>query len=65
MVRAAIHAVILYRLMNGHLEDQLDEKLLQVNVDLNKVGGGLIGEHEEQQQQDPRMIGKLFCHSAL
>lgn len=48
--------------MNGHMEDQLDEKLLQVNVDLDKVGGGLIGEHEEQQQ-DPRMIGKVFFSS--
>lgn len=50
--------------MNGHLEEQLDEKLLQVNVDLHKVGGGLIGEHEEQQQQqDPRMIGIFFLFS--
>ncbi|CAM9637036.1 unnamed protein product [Pylaiella littoralis] len=59
-------------LMNCRLEDQLDEKLLQVNVDLNKVGEGLMGEHEEQQQQqDPRMIDarlevppqKILCHS--
>lgn len=67
MPYAAIRAIILLRLMNCRLEDQLDEKLLQVNVDLNKVGEGLMGEHEEQQQQqqDPRMIGELFRHSAL
>lgn len=41
-------------------EDDLDAKLMQVGVDLRKVAGGFIGEHEDKQQQDARMTGKIL-----
>lgn len=44
--------------MNCHLEDQLDEKLHQIIIDLDKVAVGLCEEDMEQRQQDPRMNGK-------
>lgn len=40
-------------------EDDLDAKLMQVGVDLLKVAGGFIGEHEDKQQE-ARMTGRWF-----
>lgn len=40
-------------------EDDLNAKLMQVGVDLLKVAGGFIGEHEDKQQ-DARMTGEML-----
>ncbi|CBJ48970.1 expressed unknown protein [Ectocarpus siliculosus] len=54
-------------LMNADLEDQLDEKLLDIECDLKMVAEGFIGEHEEQQRQmdvmtDARQYSSCHCH---
>lgn len=41
-----------YRLMDAQFEEVLEDKLLQVKMDLEMVADGFIGEHEEQQQLD-------------
>eukprot|EP00903_Cladosiphon_okamuranus_P015528 g14336.t1 len=52
-------------------EDNLDEKLMQVGVDLRKVAGGFRREHEDKQEQDAKMSDahletlqqQVACHS--
>eukprot|EP00752_Nemacystus_decipiens_P010124 g9023.t1 len=50
-------------------EDDLDAKLVQVGVDLLKVAGGFIGEHEDKPQDDRMTDARLetpqqaACHS--
>lgn len=43
--------------MNADLEDQLDDKLLDIECDLKMVAEGFIGEHEEQQRHMDVMTG--------
>lgn len=48
-------------------EGDLDAKLMQVGVDLLKVAGGFIGEHEDKHQE-ARMTGGMFsrgCYNAV
>lgn len=40
-------------------EDDLEAKLMQVGIDLLKVAGGFIGEHEDKQQV-VRMTGTML-----
>ncbi|CAN0495135.1 unnamed protein product [Ectocarpus sp. 12 AP-2014] len=54
-------------LMNADLEDQLDDKLLDIECDLRMVAEGFIGEHEEQQRHmdvmtDARQHSSCHCH---